>query len=430
MGLMQFLGLKPATWKTPTEDDIQENFLRTFANYVTHMSVEELWEQQPHLRTVVDFMARQVRSVSLHAFTREEDNSRVRLRAGESTVAAMCLKANEAETMSQVIGGSVYDLSLYDEFIWVIEDSVDGPPQIFRIPPTWVTHYRWKSPWELEELVIKNDKDGVPLAIPGDRVVRYHGYSPLTTKHGNSPINALRDILNEQIEAATYRNQLWKEGPRLGGYITRPPKTPWDNEDRKRFKRAWAAQYSGRGSGAGGTPILEDGMELKPWHLSAKEEQFVEVSKLSLQTVASIYHIPPTMVGLLDNANYSNVREFRKSLYGEALGPIFKLLEETLNLFVLPALDSVAGEDIYVEFNLDEKLRAAFEERAAVTYQAVGGPFMTVNEARAQNNLPKVEGGDDLLRPLNLGTAEEEPEEEVEEPQGTPPAVETEEVEA
>lgn len=419
MGLMQFLGLKPATWKTPTETDIHDNFLRTFSNYVTHMSVEELWEQQPHLRTVVDFMARQVRSVSIHAFTRKEDNSRVRLRAKESTVAAMCNKANEAETMSQLIGGSVYDLSLYDEFIWVVEDSVYGPPQLYRIPPTWVMQYRWKSPWQLEELLIKDDSTGVPLAIPGHRVVRYHGYSPKTTKHGNTPINALRDILNEQIEAAAYRNQLWKQGPRLNGYITRPKDANWDNDARKRFKRAWQAQYSGRGSGAGGTPILEDGMELKPWHLSAKEEQFVEVSKLSLQTVASIYHIPPTMVGLLDNANYSNVREFRKSLYGEALGPIFKLLEETLNLFVLPALDSIDGEDVYVEFNLDEKLRASFEERAAVTQQSVGGPFMTVNEARAQNNLPSVPGGDELLRPLNLGTANEEEEPPGEEPTTT-----------
>lgn len=427
MGLMEFLGLKPATWKVPTDDDIQTNFLHTFANYVHHMSVEELWEQQPHLRTVVDFMSRQVKAVSLHTFQREEDNSRVRLRSKDSTVAAMCLKANDAESMSHVIGGSVSDLCLYDEFIWVIEDRVDGPPQLFRIPPTWVSQYRWKTPWQLEELIIRNDKTGIPLAIPGHRVIRHHGYSPLTTKHGNSPINALRDILNEQLEAAAYRNQLWKQGPRLGGYISRPKDAAWDVDARKRFKRAWQAQYSGRGSGAGGVPILEDGMELKPWHLNAKDEQVVEITKLSLQQVASIYHIPPTMVGLLDNANYSNVKEFRKSLYGEALGPIFKLIEETLNLFVLPALDSVNDEDVYIEFNLDEKLRASFEERAMVTQQAVGGPFMTVNEARAQNNLPKVDGGDELLRPLNLGTAADEEETE-EQPAIEPPADEDEEV--
>jgi hypothetical protein len=34
-----------------------------------------------------------------------------------------------------------------------------------------------------------------------------------------------------------------------------------------------------------------------------------------------VYFINPTMVGILDNANYSNVREFRKALYGDNLGP-------------------------------------------------------------------------------------------------------------
>ena len=35
---------------------------------------------------------------------------------------------------------------------------------------------------------------------------------------------------------------------------------------------------------------------------------------------------------------------------------------------------------------------------------AVGGPYMTRNEARALNNLPSVAGGDDLIVPLNVLT--------------------------
>lgn len=58
-------------------------------------------------------------------------------------------------------------------------------------------------------------------------------------------------------------------------------------------------------------------------------------------------------------------------------------------------------DDVYFEFNIEEKLRASFEEKAQVTSTAVGGPWMTRNEARAMNNLPSVDGGDDLLVPLN-----------------------------
>ena len=157
-------------------------------------------------------------------------------------------------------------------------------------------------------------------------------------------------------------------------------------------------------------------MDFKPFHLKAQDEQVVDMTKLSLQTVASVYHVNPTMVGLLDNANYSNVREFRRSLYGDSLGPLIKRIEDALNLIVLPMLGEPEG--VYVEFNLDEKLRASFEEKAAVTSTAVGGPWMTVNEARAMNNMTSIDGGDDLIRPLNVGVAGDssgEPNEEVEE---------------
>ena len=61
----------------------------------------------------------------------------------------------------------------------------------------------------------------------------------------------------------------------------------------------------------------------------------------------------------------------------------------------------------YVEFNLEEKLRASFEEKAAVTSTAVGAPWMTVNEARELNNLKNIDGGDELIMPLNMTKVEQ-----------------------
>ena len=147
-------------------------------------------------------------------------------------------------------------------------------------------------------------------------------------------------------------------------------------------------------------------MEFKPFHLSASDEQVAEMTKLSLSTVAQVYHINPTMVGLLDNANYSNVREFRQSLYGDSLGPVMKQLEGVFNVVLLPRLAALDGDldpaRVYVEFNVEERLRGRFEEQAEVTSKAVGGPWMTRNEARTMNNLPHIEGGDELIVPLNV----------------------------
>lgn len=162
-----------------------------------------------------------------------------------------------------------------------------------------------------------------------------------------------------------------------------------------------AENYSGDGgSNAGGTPLFEDGMELRTNRFSAKDEQFVEASKLSLSTVAQVYFVNPTMVGLLDNANYANVKEFRRALYGDNLGPEIERIQQRVNAKLVPRLADASKT--YVEFNLQTKLAGSFEEQSDLLQKAVGGPYMTVNEARARLNMPSIEGGDDLIVPLNV----------------------------
>lgn len=419
---MQRLGFLPKVWEAPTPEVLAAPIFDSLAWKVQDLSVEELFTEQPHLRTVTDFIARSIASVSLHVYRREADGGRVRVREGQ--LSKLMRRASAGTLMYDLLHGSIMDLCLYDEVFWAVStESGGGDPEILRIPPTWIVKKNFSSPWTLESLVLNDDRTGMPFEIPAERVVWIHGYAPGSMKRGTSPVHALKDLLREQLESAAYRGQLWKNGPRLGGVIERPQNAGWDNRARQRFKAAWQSQYSGRGSGAGGTPVLEDGMQFKPFHLKAQDEQVVDMTKLSLQTVASVYHVNPTMVGLLDNANYSNVREFRRSLYGDSLGPLIKRIEDALNLIVLPMLPLDESEqDDYVEFNLDEKLRASFEEKAAVTSTAVGGPWMTVNEARAMNNMPSIDGGDDLIRPLNVGVAgEPDSVEEPAEPEDSPP---------
>lgn len=406
MGILQRLGLRKSALDEPAGDfDADYDFI-DLAEFIPEMSAEQLWHQQPHLRTVTSFIARMVATVSLHVYEREEDGSRVRVR--DSYLSELVKKPNGHETFYRFLYATVMDLCLYDEFIWIIDDDPARGDRfhLYRIPPRWVAAKRWSDPWTLEWLALVENRTGRPVWIKGDRVIRFAGYSPDSVRSGASPIDALRRVLREQIESASYREQLWHNGPRLGGVITRPQGASWDGVARRRFKQAWQSTYAGAGSGAGGVPVLEDGMEFKPFHLSAADEQVAEMTKLSLSTVAQVYHINPTMVGLLDNANYSNVREFRMSLYGDSLGPVMKQIEELLNYELLPrlaALDhTLDPARVYIEFNVEERLRGRFEEQAEVTSKAVGAPWMTRNEARVMNNLPRVEDGDELVVPLNI----------------------------
>jgi len=76
-------------------------------------------------------------------------------------------------------------------------------------------------------------------------------------------------------------------------------------------------------------------------------------------------------------------------------------VQEEIELQLIPDFEP-APDRFYVEFNLREKLTGSFEERAAAIASAVGGPTMTVNEARALDNRPPVDGGDNMIVPLNV----------------------------
>src|SRR5690606_1691509 len=232
-------------------------------------------------------------------------------------------------------------------------------------------------------------------------VIHFRGYSPIDARMGVSPLETLRTRLAEEYQATLYREQLWRNGARLSGYLQRPADAPeWSRAAKERFRAQWAAQYSGDGSQVGGTPILEDGMTYVPAAVNPRDAQYVESRKLTREEVTAAYHVPLTLVGILDNATYSNITEQHKMMYQDTLGPWLTMIEQELMLQLVP--DFAGGEDLYVEFNLAEKLKGSFEEQAVQLSTSVGAPYMTRNEARARLNLPQVEGGDELITPLNV----------------------------
>lgn len=363
------------------------------------MTAAKMWETQPHFRTVVSFLARNVAQLGLHVFERDGND---RQRDRTSVLAQSIEDVDGHTTTYELIFALVGDLALYDRAYWWVAPSSEMASgwMIRRLPPTWVEPVM-ANPWEVKNYRVYMRPDGSAETIPADRVLAFPGFHP-GKMWGSSPtVDALRETLQEQVEAAKYRSQVWKRGGRVSSVIERPSGAPpWSDGARESFREDWYSKYTGRGAKAGGTPILEDGMTLKRIDFNAQEQQFVEAAKLSLTTVASSFHVNPTMIGQNDGANYSNVREFRKMLYGDTLGPLVAQIEARVNGFLVPRL-GMDRRRFYAEFNIEEKLQGNFEEQATALAASVGLPYMTRNEARAIRNLPAIEGGDELGIPLN-----------------------------
>lgn len=374
-------------------------------DYVNGRTVDDLWREQPHLRTVVGFLVRNVGQLTLCAYKVAPDGTRKKITTGPL---AYCLRnPNPDQTPFEFLSGIVGDRALYENAYvttFAVEKEGMKTLEIRTIRPIWLQAAQGLGPYDVQLYHVKYPEAEATTVIPATNVIHFHGWNPVDERVGVSPVASLRATLTEQLSAMVFRNQLWERGGRVGSYLTRPADAPtWEEPERTKFKRSFSSAWSGdNGSKAGGVPLLEDGMELKRVGFAAREEQFVEASQLSLQTVAAAYYVNPTMVGLLENANYSNVREFRRMLYGETLGPTLEDIAQRLTARLLPLLDIPLDGRTIIAFDTDTRTAGTFEESAPVISQAVGGPWMTVNEGRARGGLPKIDGGDELNKPLNI----------------------------
>jgi HK97 family phage portal protein len=355
----------------------------------------EIFRTHGSVRTVVAFLARNIAQLGTALYQRRDDADRQRLQ--DHPLAQLLRKPNPYTTPYRLINSLVSDFAIYDNAYW-LKTNFQDQRGLVRIPPTMIKPAgdSWLTPTEFEVTGNKGK-----TVYPANQIVYFRGYG-LNDDAGISPLESLRRALREEWTSGEMREQIMRNGARVSGYLLRPKDAPeWSDTARERFKQSWRTQYTGSGPGAGGTPILEDGMTFAPASQTAKDLQYIEARKLTREEVASAYFIPPPMVGLLDNATFSNITEQHKMLYQDTLGPWLTMITQEIELQLIPDFEP-RPDKFYVEFNLREKLSGSFEERADAIQKSVGGPTMTVNEARALDNRPPIDGGDTLIVPLNV----------------------------
>jgi HK97 family phage portal protein len=355
-----------------------------------------LYKSQPNVRVCVDFLARNIAQLGLHVFRREMDNDRTRLRDHPlSRLIERPMPAQYKTSRYRLIECLMGDMGVYFNAYWLkqrVEGQLIG---LMRIPPQLVTVYGNLYPTAYEV-----NFGGAPERFDPEEIVHFRGYNAENASMGLSPLETLRRILAEEHASGDYREGYWKNAARMSGFIQRPREAPdWSTEARARFKSEFEALYAGT-ENSGKTAILEEGMEWKQASFNPKESEYLEGRKLTREECARAYHIPPPLVGILEHATYSNIEHQSKMLYTDVLGPWLSMIEQEITLQLLDDFDDT--ENVYVEFNIQEKMQGNFEQQTKALQSAIGRPWMTPNEGRGIMNLSRIEDGDELVTPLNV----------------------------
>ena len=163
----------------------------------------------------------------------------------------------------------------------------------------------------------------------------------------------------------------------------------------------------------GKTLVLEAGMKFQPTTLTPEDAQMLESRKLSVEEICSWFRVPPFMVGHTEKSTSwgTGLEQQQIGFLTFALEPYLERIEQAVRRSL------IAPEDrklLSAEFLVEKLLRSDSAARAAFYSKALGAgghrPWMSVNEVRAKENLPKVDGGDEMTSPLMAQAAEGPPE--------------------
>ena len=370
---------------------------------VLGMSLGKVYRTQPELQAVVSFLASSVAQLPLKCYLRESDGDRPR--DTEGVLPTLLAAPGGGVTTYELVLSTVSDICLYGHALWYVMPSAEAASgfELRDIPAAWVSSIKTADGFSPSSYVIDNpDTDSPPVAADAASFVRFVTYNPGHPTVPLSPVEGLRQVLAERASSREYRSKVWSNGGWFSRYIERPAtEAEWGTEARRRFAASMKHHFSGgEGTDSGGIPILEDGMRFVESAINAKEAEWAESMRLTREDVAAAYHVDPSIVWSSDGQTYASVRESARSLYADTLGPLLRLVQDGITSKLVPMIG--ADPKSYAEFDITAKLAGSFEEQASVLSTSTGGPWMTRNEARARQNLPAVEGGDELIVPMNV----------------------------
>jgi len=150
-----------------------------------------------------------------------------------------------------------------------------------------------------------------------------------------------------------------------------------------------------------GVLVLDGGAEWRSFSLSSKDAEFLDSRKLTNLDICRIFGVPPTVVGITDNATYSNVDQESRALVVRCLAPMARRIEQAMNAALLtPA----SRKTLFVEHDLAGLLRGDVKARYEAYRIGREWGWLSPNEIRGWENMPEIEGGDEFLSPLNMTT--------------------------
>ena len=210
---------------------------------------------------------------------------------------------------------------------------------------------------------------------------------------GYSVITQARQALGLAAALESYGARFFASGGRLP-YLLRHPGNFRSEQEFEQFRARWKEAYGSTDTWH--TPaVLTGGLEYVPIGIKMEDAQFLNSRQFQVQEICRWFRVSPHLVADLSRATFSNIEHLGIEFLTQTLSYWLEVWEQEINLKLL-------GPGHYAEFDVNALVRGAFESRMRGYATQLQNGIISINEARALENLNPIPGGDVHHIQLNM----------------------------
>ena len=245
------------------------------------------------------------------------------------------------------------------ELWWVKPEQITMKPG----PAGEVKNYIYTSPY------------GKELPLDPSEIIHFRLANPDSYFLGLGMVEPAKMAAILEFSAQGY-NRHYMENDATPNFLFTNPNEPTP-ESRKRFWTAWDERHKGPKK-AGRAGMIWGGMDVKNIGSNPKDAQYIEMRKLNREEILAAMGVPPSIVGLLEYANYSNMEVQQRKFWDDTVIPIAQIITDKLTLSLAPHF----GEDLSFAFDFSgiKALQEDEERKSRVANTLISCGVKTPNE--------------------------------------------------
>ena len=209
--------------------------------------------------------------------------------------------------------------------------------------------------------------------------------------YGISPIETHRELLGLAKAAQDYASEFFGSSGNMTGILS--SKEPLKKEQLDIIKDSW--NNSGDRLG---TKLLPFGFNYQRVGVDPSQAQMSEQRDFQNQEICRVFGVPPSLVGVQSNVTYSNTEQQAIQFAKYTIVPWTRKIEQEMNCKLVATEERV---NTFTRFDLADLLRGDSAARANYYDTLTKSGIISINEARAMEDMPPVENGSEHLVQVN-----------------------------